>query len=258
MNFAVESVLTWMSGILLPFVRISALLVVMVGFDAKRIPTQLKVLFAFAVALLIAPVIPDVPYTDMLSMQGFLLVVQQILWGVAIGFVSQIFLNTFVVAGQVVATQTGLGFASLVDPVNGINVAAVAQFYLILATLVFWAVDGHLMMIKMIALSFEAFPVGSGWISLGSIEKIIEWGQWLFLATITMTITPITAMLIVSFTFGVMTRAAPQLNIFSIGFPITQISGLIVIWLGMSAFMLHFNIMWESASHLMCEIAGCG
>ncbi|WP_111976680.1 flagellar biosynthetic protein FliR [Algibacillus agarilyticus] len=257
MNFAVDVVLQWLADILLPFVRISSLLVVMIGFDAKRIPTQLKVLFAFTVALLIAPVIPSQPYTDMLSVQGFILVVQQILWGVAIGFVSQIFLNTFIVAGQVVATQTGLGFASLVDPVNGINVAAVGQFYLILATLIFWAVDGHLTMIKMVAFSFEAFPIGSGWVDVSNYWKIIEWGKWLFLATITMTITPVTAMLIVSFTFGVMTRAAPQLNIFSIGFPITQISGLIVIWLSMSAFMLHFDTMWASASYLMCEIAGC-
>ncbi|NTS76383.1 flagellar type III secretion system protein FliR [Catenovulum sp. SM1970] len=258
MVFDADVVMQWLQDIMLPFVRISALLIAMVGFSGKRVPTKLRVLFALSVAFILAPVIPPVPQYDLVSMTGFLLVFQQILIGVAIGFVSQIFMNTFVLAGQVVATQTGLGFSTIIDPVSGINIAAIGQFYLILATLIFWAVDGHLIMIQMIAYSFEAIPIHhEGWLEPIKFMKIVEWGKWLFIATITLTLTPVTAMLIITFTFGVMTRAAPQLNIFSIGFPITQLGGLIVIWLSLSAFMLHFDIMWASASHLMCDIAGC-
>ncbi len=257
MDFSSEFIMQWMADIALPFVRISAMLMSMAGFSGKRVPAKVRVLFSLAVALLIAPIIPSVGTVDLVSLTGFILVMQQALIGVAIGFISQIMLNTFVVAGQVVATQTGLGFASIMDPISGINIAAVGQFYLILATLVFWAVDGHLMMIKMIVLSFEALPVGSGWLAADNFLKIVEWGKWLFIATITLTLTPVIAMLIVTFTFGIMTRAAPQLNIFSIGFPITQISGLIVIWLSLSAFMLHFDTMWQDAAYLMCEILGC-
>lgn len=247
----------WLADLLLPFVRISALLVTMVGFSGKSVPTRLKALLALAIAFIVAPTIPSPGFTELFSLTGFLLVIQQILIGVAIGFISQIFLNTFVMAGQAIAVQTGLGFATLVDPVNGINTAAIGQFYVILATLIFWAVDGHLTMIKMIALSFEAMPVGSGWLDPNQIYKVVEWGKWLFLATITIAITPITAMMMVTLTFGIMTRAAPQLNIFSIGFPITQITGLLVVWISLSVFMLHFSTIWESAAFLMCDILGC-
>ncbi|KMT64910.1 flagellar biosynthetic protein FliR [Catenovulum maritimum] len=257
MSFSLPQIMQWLADIMLPFVRISALLVTMIGFSGKTVSTKVKSLLAVLIALLIAPTIPSSGFNELFSLQGFLLVMQQILIGVTIGFLSQIFLNTFVMVGQTIAIQTGLGFATLVDPVNGINTAAIGQFYVILATLVFWAIDGHLMMIKMIALSFEAMPINSGWLTPDQIYKVIDWGKWLFIATITMALTPITAMLAVTLTFGIMTKAAPQLNIFSIGFPITQLTGLTVVWFSLSIFMLHFETIWESASKTMCNILGC-
>lgn len=256
MTFSTDLIMQYLADLLLPFVRISALLVTMIGFSGKSVSKKVKALLALMIAFLIAPTIPSPGFTELFSMAGFLLVVQQILIGVSIGLISQIFLNTFVMAGQTIAVQTGLGFATLVDPVNGINTAAIGQFYVILATLVFWAVDGHLTMIKMIALSFEAMPVGT-WLGTEQIYKVVEWGKWLFLATMTLALTPITAMLMVNFTFGIMTRAAPQLNIFSIGFPVTQITGLIVVWISLSVFMLHFDTIWQDAAYLMCDILGC-
>ncbi|WP_440904042.1 flagellar biosynthetic protein FliR [Catenovulum sp. SX2] len=247
----------YIADLMLPFVRISALLVAMIGFSGKSVPTKVKALLALSIAFIVSPMVPSSGFTNLFSLEGFLLVIQQVLIGVSIGFISQIFLNTFVMAGQTIAVQSGLGFATLVDPVNGINTAAVGQFYIILATLVFWAMDGHLAMIQMLVYSFEAMPIGSGWLSLDKIYKIVEWGKWLFIATITIALTPITAMLIINLTFGIMTRAAPQLNIFSIGFPVSQITGLIVVWISLSAFMLHFETIWDSAAFLMCEIAGC-
>ncbi|EWH09736.1 flagellar biosynthesis protein FliR [Catenovulum agarivorans DS-2] len=247
----------YIADLMLPFVRISALLVAMIGFSGKTVPTRVKALLALSIAFIVSPMVPSSGFTNLFSVEGFLMVIQQILIGVAIGFISQMFLNTFVMAGQTIAVQSGLGFATLVDPVNGINTAAVGQFYIILATLVFWAIDGHLAMIQMLVYSFEAVPIGSGWLAADKIYQIVEWGKWLFIATITIALTPITAMLIINLTFGIMTRAAPQLNIFSIGFPISQITGLIVVWISLSAFMLHFETIWESAAFLMCEIAGC-
>lgn len=257
MQYSVDAIMIWLADIMLPFVRISAMFIVMVGFSARTVNTKLKVLTAFSIAFLIAPVIPSTGYTNLFSVEGYLLVAQQALIGIAIGYISQIFLNTFVMAGEAVSIQSGLAFASMTDPVNGINAAAISQFYLILATLLFWAFDGHLAMIKMVAFSFEALPIGSGFLDKANFLKIIAFGSWLFLATVTLALTPMVAMLIVNFTFGVMTRAAPQLNIFSIGFPISQIAGLVVVWMSMSIVMLHFEKTWTAAGYLMCEIAGC-
>lgn len=254
MDVEVSTINQFLADLLLPFMRISGLFAAMVGISAKTVPNNVKVLLGLFLTLLIMPMIPPSPVAEMFSVATFVLVIQQLIIGIAIGFVSTMVLNSFVLAGQVVAMQTGLGFASIVDPVNGINVPAVGQFYLILATLLFWALDGHLAMIRMIVLSFEAFPIGKAWWSPEQFREIAHWGGWMFISALTLSLAPIVSLLIVNLSFGVMTKAAPQLNIFSIGFSIAQIMGLIIIWLTLGNFSHHFEQQWDRAQLFMCQL----
>ncbi|WJG10619.1 flagellar biosynthetic protein FliR [Aliiglaciecola sp. LCG003] len=259
MEFAATTITQFMADMLLPFMRVSGLFAAMVGLSAKSVPTPIRSLLTLFLTLVIMPVVPPVNMGEMLSVGTFVLIIQQLIIGIAIGFISAMALETFVLAGQVVAMQTGLGFASIVDPVNGINVPAVGQFYLILATLLFWGLDGHLAMIKMIVLSFEAFPIGEAWFQPEQFKAIAHWGGWMFVAAVTLSLAPIVSLLIVNLAFGVMTKAAPQLNIFSIGFSIAQIMGLIIIWLTLDNFTHHFEVQWERAQLLMCDLVRvCG
>lgn len=254
MEIALNTITQFIADLMLPFMRISGMFGAMVGISARTVPPQVRALLTFALALMIIPIIDPVPVKEMLSAETFVLVIQQLIIGIAIGFISTMVLNTFVLAGQVVAMQTGLGFASIVDPVNGINVPAVGQFYLILATLLFWAFDGHLAMIRMIVMSFEAFPIGSEWWSGEQVKSIAHWGAWMFVAALTLSLAPIVSLLIINLAFGVMTKAAPQLNIFTIGFSFAQIGGLIIILLVMDNFTTHFAVQWERAQLLMCQL----
>lgn len=254
MAVEIETIMQYLADLLLPFMRISGLFAAMVGLSAKSVPMTTRALLTLFLAVLIIPVIPPVKVVELVSVGTFLLVLQQIIIGVALGFISNMVLNTFVLAGQVVAMQTGLGFASIVDPVNGINVPAVGQFYLILATLLFWALDGHLAMIRMIVMSFEAFPVGEAWFAPEQFRDIAHWAGWMFISALTLSLAPIVSLLIVNLAFGVMTKAAPQLNIFSIGFSIAQIMGLFIIWLTMDNLTHHFEVMWDRAQNMMCQL----
>ncbi|QJR81865.1 flagellar type III secretion system protein FliR [Alteromonas pelagimontana] len=254
MDVELNSIIQFLADMMLPFMRISGMFATMIGISAQSIPPSVRALLAVFLTLVIVPVVPPVPVTDLVNVGTFVLVIQQLIIGIAIGFVSMMVLNSFVIAGQIVAMQTGLGFASIVDPVNGINVAAVGQFYLILATLLFWTLDGHLSMIQMIVISFDAFPIGDGWWTPEQFREIAHWGSWMFVSAITLSLAPIVSLLIVNLAFGVMTKAAPQLNIFSIGFSIAQIMGLIVIWITMDNFTAHFNTQWERAQQFMCEL----
>ena len=186
-----------------------------------------------------------------------LVVIQQMLIGVAIGFASVLLLNTFVLAGQILAMQTGLGFASVVDPSNGLSVPAVGQFYLILATLLFFVFNGHLMMIQMVIHSFEVLPIDGTWWSVDHYWDIVTWGGWMFTTALVLALAPLTAMLVINMSFGVMTRAAPQLNIFSIGFPFTLVAGLVIIWATLGNFMTQFEFQWLKMVELMCSLVGC-
>ncbi|NRA83369.1 MAG: flagellar biosynthetic protein FliR, partial [Gammaproteobacteria bacterium] len=186
--------------------------------------------------------------------ESFLIIAQQILIGIALGFMSLLVMQTFVLAGQIIGMQTSLGFASMVDPASGQQVPVVGQFFLLLATLIFFAVDGHLAMIKMVMLSFETLPIGTTGLSQLTFDKISRWGGWLFTASLAMSMSAIVALLTINFSFGILTRAAPQLNIFAIGFPVTMLAGLTILWLTLEAVMDHFGVQWDRALVTMCEI----
>jgi len=254
MDIPADLISQFMADMLLPFMRVSGMFAAMVGISAKTVPPTVRALLTLFLTLVIMPIIPPVHLVEMFSLGTFLLVAQQLIIGIAIGFLSSMVLNTFVLAGQIVAMQTGLGFASIVDPVNGISVPAVGQFYLILATLLFWALDGHLAMIRMIVLSFNAFPIGEAWLVADQFRQIAHWAGWMFISAVTLSLAPIVSLLIVNLAFGVMTKAAPQLNIFSIGFSIAQIMGLVIIWLNMDNFIHHFEVQWQRAQQMMCTL----
>lgn len=254
MEVELATINQFLADMLLPFMRISGLFIAMIGLSANSITPQMRGLLGIIITLIIMPVIPPVPIENLVDVGTFFVVIQQLLIGAAIGFVSMMVLNTFVLAGQVIAMQTGLGFASIVDPVNGINVPAVGQFYLILATLLFWSLDGHLSMIHMIVLSFNAFPIGEAWWTGEQFHDIAHWAGWMFVSALTLSLAPIVSLLVVNLAFGVMTKAAPQLNIFSIGFSIAQVMGLFIIWITLDNFIAHFETQWFRAEQFMCEL----
>ncbi len=230
---------------------------VMAGLGAKNVPTRIKVGLAVVVTLVALPNLPPATFTNLFSFEMILVVIQQLLIGVAIGFASTLLLNTFVLAGQILAMQTGLGFASVVDPSNGMSVPAVGQFYLILATLLFFVFNGHLMMIQMVIHSFEVLPVDGNWWAVDHYWDIVTWGGWMFSTALVLSLAPLTAMLVINMSFGIMTRAAPQLNIFSIGFPLTLVAGLIIIWATLGNFIFQFEYQWLKMIELMCTLVGC-
>ena len=257
MEFTESVINQYMADFLLPFARVSALIMSMMGLGSQTIPTRVKLFLCLAITFAIMPAIPPTKVEQLFSFQTTLLVAEQTLIGVMIGFVTILVVNTFTLAGQIIAMQSGLGFASLVDPASGMNVPAVGQFFLILTTLLFWAMDGHLAYLNYVVASFETLPIPLESFETVKFKEIAEWGSWMFATALSLSMAPITAMLLINFSFGIMTRAAPQLNIFAIGFPITMCSGLIIMWLTMGNFFTHFEAQWQRALDFSCYLINC-
>jgi flagellar biosynthesis protein FliR len=257
MDVLLEQIMQFQADLMLPFSRISAMMMVMIAVGGRTIPGPIKTAYAVAFTIMVMPVLPPTPFNNLFSFEMVIRVFQQIVIGSAIGFVSLVFLQIFVVAGQAIAMQSGLGFASMVDPTNGLSVPAVGQFYLILSTLLFWAVDGHLAMMQMVVQSFYVLPIDEVWMATGQFYELVLFGGWMFAAALLLALAPLVAMLIINLSFGIMTRAAPQLNIFSIGFPFSMLSGLLVMWLTMENFMFHFEKNWQKSIEMMCNLIGC-
>ena len=257
MEFPFAVVIQWLSDFILPLVRVTSMMMIMAGLGAKSVPSRIKLALSIVITFAAMPMLPKSQFTDLFSFAMVLVVIEEMIIGFAIGFASMLLLNTFIVAGQILAMQTGLGFASVVDPANGLSVPAVGQFYLILSTLLFFVFNGHLMMIQMVIYSFETIPIGQFTWSVDNYCQIINWGWWMFSTALALSLAPLTAMLVINLSFGIMTRAAPQMNIFSVGFAFTLVAGLMIIWATLGNFIVQYEYQWLKMTELLCNLIGC-
>lgn len=158
------------------------------------------------------------------------------------------------IAGQIISIQMGMGFASMVDPTNGVSVAVIGQFLTMLVTLLFLAMNGHLVVFEVMTESFTTLPVGSGLV-VNHFWELVGRLSWVLGATLLLVLPAITALLVVNIAFGVMTRAAPQLNIFSIGFPLTLVLGMGIFWVGMADILNQYQPLATDALQFLRDLA---
>ncbi|HIV15386.1 MAG TPA: flagellar biosynthetic protein FliR [Candidatus Avisuccinivibrio pullicola] len=257
MDFSEPLLLNGLASILWPLCRVSGFLMTMFIISGSTVPTVVRALFCLALTVCVLPGIPELPESPQLfSGEGILTTIMQVLIGAALGFMTIYLSQAFIIAGQAVAMQTGLGFASLVDPVSGTNTPVVGQFFTVLCTLVFFAVDGHLIFIRLMLLSFSLVPIGPQFLSEEGLTYLIFFGATMFQTALAMSMSAICTMLVVNFTFGVMTRAAPQLNVFSMGFAVSMVVGLFVLWYSLNAFMGNFTQLANTLMAETCSLMG--
>jgi flagellar biosynthetic protein FliR len=163
--------------------------------------------------------------------------------------------QTFVLAGQMIAMQMGLGFASMMDPTNGVNVAVVSSFYLMFVTMLFIALDGHLTMLEVLVESFRSLPISLDFnFASTPLLAIISSISWIFSSAMIIALPALTALLITNVAFGIMTRAAPQLNIFALGFPVSLLLGVFLMWLTLPAVAESATNLFEQAFIRMAQL----
>lgn len=244
----------WVGAVMWPFIRIGAMLMSAPVFGARTVPVRVRLVLALAIAVILAPLLPPTPAVDPLSPAGLLVGAQQVLLGVAMGFILHLVFAALILAGQTIAMTMGLGFASAVDPQNGVQVPVLSQYFLITATLVFLALDGHLMVIDVLVQSFRLVPVGSAGPLPEMPWKIVLWGSHLFAGAVLIALPATVAVLMVNLAFGVMTRAAPQLNIFAVGFPVTLLAGFVLLLFSLPGLLPQISALLGEAVELMWVI----
>jgi len=220
-------------------------------FSSSFVPVRARLMLAIGFTVVIAPVIPPVPLIDALSIQGVLLIVQQILIGIFMGFIFHMVFAVFTIGGQVVAMQMGLGFATMIDPVNGSQAPVLSMFFILLVTLLFFIMDGHLATIGLLADSFYSFPISTEFIEKQNFWTMVMWASNMFSSAVLVALPAVTALLLVNMSLGIIGRAAPQLNIFAVGFSITIAGGFYIIMVSLPVVALQFeNISLQAFSQI--------
>ncbi|HAD39951.1 MAG TPA: flagellar biosynthetic protein FliR, partial [Plesiomonas shigelloides] len=179
--------------------------------------------------------------------------IQQLIIGALLGLVVDILFAVFTTLGQLVSMQMGLGMAMMNDPVNGVSSAVLGVMYQMYVSLLFLALNGHLVVLDILVRSFTAIPVGS-MLSDTALQQIINMFGWMIGAALLLALPAIAAMLLVNMTFGIMTRAAPQLNIYSLGFPMTLLCGVLSVGLTLSSVPENFTQFSREVLNLLAAI----
>ncbi len=229
-SFDSELILSWVTAFFIPLTRILGFISIAPIFGDKSVALPVKVGLGMLLTMIVTAAIPPLPTIDLLSPAGALLIIQQMIIGLAIGFMMRIIFFAIDMAGQLCGLTMGFGFASFFDPQSQANTAVISQFFGILAILVFLSMNGHLMMISALVESFLTFPVASESSHINGMTLAL-WGGNIFKFGLQLSLPIVATLLIANMALGVLTRSAPQLNIFGIGFPITLGVGFVVITL---------------------------
>lgn len=246
LTLTAEQINSWVGMILWPMFRIAGLLSILPVIGGGQVPVRVRVALAVLLTVLIVPSLGPMPVVDPLSAESFYISTQQLIIGLAMGLLILVVFNAVTMAGESIAITMGLGFALMNDPQNGAQVPTVSQFYLLLASLLFLAFDGHHSALLLLHASFTLLPIGQ-YLGADALWILVRWGGMIFTGALSIAIPALAAMLTVNIIMGVITRAAPQMNLFSVGFPITMTVGFAAIMFTLPTFQITFESLLSMA-----------
>lgn len=232
-------------ALLWPMLRMSALMLFAPVFSLPALTTRLRVLLALALSVMVYPMF-DWPRIDPLSARGLLEIANQITIGLMMGLILQVAIAAVVVAGQAISNAMGLSMAMMIDPNLG-NVPTVAQFLIVLATLVFVGLGGHGLLLAMLVESFSSLPVGTFVMVEQSWRQVLAWSSMMFLGAVLIALPVMVTLLFINIGIGVITRAAPSLNIFAVGLPATIVMGFVVLIMSMANIGSRLQWLWTQS-----------
>jgi flagellar biosynthetic protein FliR len=227
LTFTEAQIAAWLSPVLWPFLRVLAMLSVAPVFSMRAIPIRVKIGLALMVAVCAQATLGGQPVVSVNSPQALGTVVQQVAVGVAIGFAVRLVFASVELAGEIIGLQMGLNFASFFDPASGAQVSAVGRFFGNIALLLFIVINGHLLVLMAVVTSFERFPVDGNFLQSINSMRVFDLGSALFSSAFWLALPMISLLLFVNLTLGIISRIAPQMNIFAVGFPVTLTVGMI-------------------------------
>jgi flagellar biosynthetic protein FliR len=225
----------WLAAFAWPLARILALIASAPVIGNPSLPASVKIGLGLLLTVLVAPLLPPPPGLDPASATGLLILAQQVLIGLAMGFAMQVVFWAAEMAGELIGLQMGLGFATLYDASVPGFIPILGQYLGIVVSLAFLAIDGHLLLLSALVESFQVLPFAPLSAPSG-LRALVAWGGSIFSYSVALSLPLLAALLITNLALGVLTRAAPQLNIFAVGFPLTILVGMLALALTMPYF----------------------
>ncbi|KAF0813061.1 hypothetical protein IGB42_02457 [Andreprevotia sp. IGB-42] len=246
----------WLGLFWWPFLRIFGLLLSDPFYSSRSISSPVRVALAILLAMLVSPLLPPLPAINVVSPAGILIAVNQLMIGLMIGFVARLLFTAVELAGHLIGLQMGLSFATAYDPVHATQVPIVAQFLSLVTLLLFLSMNGHLIMIRVVVDSFTQIPIDVRPLGADAFRLVAERGAMVFRLGMLLSLPVVGALLIANLAIGVMTRAAPQLNVFAVGFPLLLGIGLGALYLVLPYYPPYIDSMVGDLTRFLAKLMG--
>jgi len=230
-TFSEAQVMAWITPWLWPFLRVMGLFTAAPVLSMKVIPRRVRLSLGVLIVLCAQPTLPEMPAVALNSPEAIMVALHEVLIGLTMGFAARVVFAAIEFAGEIVGLQMGLNFASFYDPMSGGQSTAVSRFYGTCAAWLFVVMNGHLLLTAAVIQSFHPFPVSPEPLAFLQAVQPQVWGAEIFRLGLWVSLPVVSMLLLVNLVMGIMARVASQLNIFSIGFPITLGVGLTGLWL---------------------------
>jgi len=245
----------WIAAFAYPLVRILAFIAIAPLWNTTGIPRRTRLMLGICLTIALAPALPPMPAIAPGSLAGLWILLMQMLIGFAMGFAAKVIFSAIELAGEFIGFQMGLSFATFYDPINAAQTPVITEFLTLLSFLLFLSLNGHLMYVATLAQSFHAIPVSAQLLGTGSWLNIVELGAKIFSTGLLLALPIIVALMITNLALAVLTRAAPQLNLFALGFPLTLMGGFMMLAISTSYLSTPLQALYEVALEAMLGFA---
>jgi flagellar biosynthetic protein FliR len=248
------ALIQWLSGLFWALGRVGGFCMAAPIFNATVVPARIRTALVVMLTLVLAPLAPT--QVNLLSAAGLATLVTQLLIGASIGFVLQLVFQAVSYGGILIGQSMGLGFAELISPTSNTSVPVLGQFYMVMVSLLFLALDGHLQVIQLLADSMRGLPPGVSGIDSRSLWALVLAGGDLFAGALRVALPAMTALLLVNVGFAATSRASPSMNLFAVGFPISICMGFVALWLALRGLTGAYTALQAVGWDLMRRLAG--
>ncbi len=254
MNASLIDILDKFLVVIWPMLRLSAFLAFTSIFSARAVNMRIRISLAFAMSFFVTQYV-EIPKIDPVTADGLMEIFRQILIGFTLGLIFQVASAALVVAGQAISGAMGLSMANMVDPNMG-SMPVLSQFFNIMGTLVFLGMGGHLIVFGLVIESFKLLPIGQAFFSQDMLGKMINWSSMMFLGALLIALPVMMTLLFINIGLGFVARAAPSLNIFTVGFPALILTGFVVMIFSMTSNVARIDWVWTQAFMMLRSYLG--
>lgn len=245
----------WIAAFAYPLARILAFIAAAPIWSTAGIPRRTRLILGIAVTTALMPALPTMPTINPGSLGGIQILVLQMLIGTGMGFSARIIFAAVETAGEFIGLQMGLGFATFYDPQSASQTPVITEFLNLISLLLFLSLNGHLLYISTLAQSFYAIPVGFAPLGAASWLNVVELAGKIFSAGLLLALPALIALMIANVALAVLSRTAPQLNIFALGFPLTLLGGFGAIGLSLNYLAVPLQDLYQFAFEAMLGFA---